>query len=85
MKIYLRRRHALLVQDGAFSHKIDCVKMLSEILKGIQIALLVQELWQFAEWVDFAYWWSCIGKGLRLQCAEQVFFSQNFLVFSPPI
>ena len=18
----------------------------------------------FAEWVDFAYWWSCIGKGL---------------------
>ena len=25
----------------------------------------------FADWVDFAYWWSCIGKGLRLQHAQQ--------------
>ena len=25
----------------------------------------------FAEWVDFVYWWSCIGKGLRLQPAQQ--------------
>ena len=25
----------------------------------------------FAELVDFAYWWSCIGKGLRLQPAQQ--------------
>ena len=25
----------------------------------------------FAEWVDFAYWWSFIGKGLRLQPAQQ--------------
>ena len=24
-----------------------------------------------AEWVDFAYWWSCIGKGLRLEPAQQ--------------
>ena len=28
----------------------------------------------FAEWVDFASWWSCIGKGLRLQPARQAFF-----------
>ena len=21
----------------------------------------------FAKWMGFAYWWSCIGKGLRLQ------------------
>ena len=26
------------------------------------------------EWVDFAYWWSCIGKVLRLQPAQQAFF-----------
>ena len=25
----------------------------------------------FAGGVDFAYWWSCIGKGLRLQPAQQ--------------
>jgi hypothetical protein len=28
----------------------------------------------FAEWVDFAYWWSFIGKGLRLQPAQQACF-----------
>ena len=21
-----------------------------------------------AEWIDFAYWWSCVGKGLRAAC-----------------
>ena len=47
MKISLRRHHALMVEDGAFSHKKDYVT------KGIQIALLVQKLWQFFfEWVD---------------------------------
>ena len=25
------------------------------------------------EWVYFAYWWKCIGKGLRLQPAQQAF------------
>ena len=25
----------------------------------------------FAEWVDFAYWWCCIGKGLCLQPVQQ--------------
>ena len=32
---------------------------------GIQIALLVQSYGNFAEWVELAYWWRCIGKGLR--------------------
>jgi hypothetical protein len=32
-----------------------------------------------AERVDFAYWWSFIGKGLRLQAAQQAcFFFCNF-------
>ena len=26
------------------------------------------------EWVDFAHWWSCIGKGLCLQPAQQACF-----------
>ena len=29
----------------------------------------------FAEWVNFAYWWRCIGKGLRLQPAQQACFT----------
>ena len=32
MKISLRRRHALKVADGAFSDKIDYVKIFKEIL-----------------------------------------------------
>ena len=32
MKISLRRRHALTVADGAFSHKIDYVTIFMEIL-----------------------------------------------------
>jgi hypothetical protein len=27
-----------------------------------------------AEWVDFAHWWSFIGKGLLLQPAQQAYF-----------
>ena len=32
MKISLRRRHALTVKDGAFSHEIDYVTILKDIL-----------------------------------------------------
>ena len=32
MKISLRRRHALTIADGAFSHKIDHVTIFQEIL-----------------------------------------------------
>ena len=32
MKISLRRRHALTVADGAFSHKIDYVTIFQEII-----------------------------------------------------
>ena len=36
----------------------------------------------FPEWVDFAYWWSCIGKGLLLQPRKQAcleVFTMSFL------
>ena len=29
----------------------------------------------FTEGVDFACWWSCIGKGLRLQATQQACFN----------
>ena len=32
MEISLRRRHALMVEDGGFSHKIDYVTIFYEIL-----------------------------------------------------
>ena len=41
-----RRRHALMIGDGTFSHKIDYVTIFRKFLisKAIKIALLVQEL-----------------------------------------
>ena len=44
-------------------------------MKGVKIAVLDQSYGDFAEWVDFAYWWSCIWKGLRLQPAQQACFN----------
>ena len=35
MKKSLQRRHALLVRDGAFSHKIDYIKDILDLLKHL--------------------------------------------------
>ena len=35
----------------------------------------------FAEGKDFAEWWSCIGKGLRLQPAQQACLDQHCLKY----
>ena len=32
----------------------------------------------FTEGVDLAYWWSCIGKSLRLQHAQQACLKKSF-------
>ena len=56
-----------MIKNGAFSHKIDYVKNFSD--------------GDFAEWVDFAYWWSCIGKGLRLHPAQQACFIGHIFGF----
>ena len=56
VKISLRSRHALKVEDGAFSHKIDLVTILLGNSKS-QSALMGD----FAEWFDFAYRWSFSG------------------------
>ena len=69
-------RHAQMVRDSSFSYKIDYVQQVKIFLspEGHQnlitgstvIAVLLDGM-------DFTYWWICIGKGLRLQPAQQAF------------
>ena len=33
---------------------------------------------KFAEWMDFAYWWSCIVEGVRAACEAGLFIKSNF-------
>ena len=82
MKISLWRRHALTVADGAFSHKIGYVPIFQENLNleghlncitGSKVTAIL------LNGVDFAHWWSFIGKGLRLEPAQQA----CFLMISP--
>ena len=72
MKISCWRRHALIVEDGSFSHKIDFV-----------LHYWFKSYGNIAEWVDFDYWWSCIGKGLRADCEAGLFKLGN-QTFNPP-
>ena len=84
MKISLRRRHALMVEDSAFSHKLDNVTIFRRfwILKGISIALLVQKLRGF--------WWTG-GFYLVVElhregsasavCAGGLFFNTSFVLY----
>ena len=66
MKISLRRRHALIVDNGAFIHKIDYVTMFfgdSKSRLAFKSLNGFNRYGNFAEWVDFAYWWSFSGGG----------------------
>ena len=53
VKIYLRRSHSPIVGNGACSHKIDYSTIYKKIVKGIKIALLVQELWRYCLMGEF--------------------------------
>ena len=76
MKIFLRHRHALMISDGAVNKKIYYVIIFWEILnpKG---HYWFKSYGNFAEWVVCAHWWSSIGKGLRLEPAQQACFFCN--------
>ena len=77
MKISLRRRHALTVADGAFSHKIDYVL----ILKGIQIALLVQKKRQFCWMGGFCPLVELHREGSALAaCTAGLFYMLGFYI-----
>ena len=65
-KISLRRRYALMVADGAFSHKIEYVKFLGQS----KLLHWVKSYGDFGEGRYFTWGWSCIGKGLRLKAAQ---------------
>ena len=64
VKISLRHRYALMVADGAFSHKIDYVTNASKSHYWFK------NYGDFAERVDFAYLWSFIMKPAKKASAS---------------
>ena len=68
MKIFLRRRHALLVEDAAFSHKIDYVAIFKEILNCITGSKVTAI---FLSGLDLPIGGASAVKGLRVQPAQQ--------------
>ena len=74
MKISLQRPHALLVDEGAFSHNIDNVAIFlgdSKSQRASKLHCWFKSYGDFAEWVDFAYWWSFSGGGSVINGATQ--------------
>ena len=65
-----------MVEDGAFSHKIDYVNFLgdSKSRRASKLHYWFKSYGYFAEWVDFAYWWSFSGEGsASAACAAGLF------------
>ena len=70
-------RHALMVEVGAFSHKIDFVTIFKDILNleghpnritGSKVTTIL------LNWMDFAFWWSFSGEGsASAACAAGLF------------
>ena len=60
-----------MVQDGAFSHKIEYIQLFKEIFnpEGHPNRFNSSKVTAI-----FAKGWSCIGKGPRLQPAQQACF-----------
>ena len=55
MKISFVRRHALIVEDGAFSYKIDYVTIDSKCQRASKLHYWFMSYGDFAELVGFAY------------------------------
>ena len=71
-----------MVTNGASSHKTIYIDIFSEIvnLEGHLNRCIGSKVTRnFAEWVDFAYWWSCIGKGLPYSLHRLVFIQSQKL------
>ena len=84
-----------MVEYGAFSHKIDYVTNFKEIL---HYHYRFKSYDNFAEWVDFAYWWTfsgersesaaCAAGLLRMFCTEYLHgtlrhMHMNYIVYVP--
>ena len=77
MKIFLQRHHTLRVEDGAFSHKIEFVETFLRNFKSLLASKLLYWLKSYGHFVErgnLMSSWICIGKGLRLQPAQQACF-----------
>ena len=75
MKIYLQRRHALMVGNGAFSHKIDQVTIFLEILNlkghpnritGSRVTVILLNGWilPIGQSGEASRWRVCYQRGL---------------------
>ena len=65
-----------MVENGDFSHEIDYVILFKEILNPeVHPKCMTgsKVMAYFAEWVDFACWWSCIGKVMHTACKAGLF------------
>ena len=75
-----------MVEDGAFSHKIDYVTNFLEFLNIEGHLNCITGSKVTADVVDFSYRWSCIGKGLNLHLHLHLVSNmddvQNYLIFS---
>ena len=68
-----------MVGDGAFSDKIDFITIFQEIL-NLKGHYMFKSYGDFAEWMDFAYWWPrrgvprlVIEKWIDLNNTQHVF------------
>ena len=75
LKIFLQCRHTENIKNGASSHKTNYSDRECKSWRESKLLYWFKSYGDFAECVDFAYWWSCIGKGLRLQPLQQAFLN----------
>ena len=71
----LRGRKAQMVWDGASSHTINYWHRFRAFLSSKNNKKLQswgKKYGYFEEWVDFAYWWSCIRKGTAQQACSSI-------------
>ena len=66
-----------MVRDRSSSYKTDYVIVIKTFLnpkrrQNLTVGLKFMAI--LLKGLDFAYWWSCIRKGLRLQPAQQACF-----------
>ena len=81
--VVVKRRQAQMVWHGAPIHKKDSVTQVIEfkISNNIKLHHWLKIYGLFAKWVEFAFWWSYIGKSLSLQPAQQAFVNKFFMIF----
>ena len=74
-----------MVEDGAFSHKIDYVTIFlgdSKSQRASNLHYWFKSYNNFAEWVDFAYWWSFSGGRSAINGATPTSFRREEIIIS---